>query len=136
MTFAFLLAALAAQAPQAEPRIEVAQANWASFERINSRLTVPTNRMVDEVEQLLRRGECRMPGQRPRDFNITVNYALRLDESNRPERIVVQDIGCRPLETLVGGIVSDMVRHNYFNMPTAAGGTRWYGNSINFNLAS
>ena len=136
MSIAFLLAALAAQSPEAAPRIEVAQANWQQFERINSRLSVPTTRMIDQIEQILRRGECRLEGQNARDFNITVNYALRLDAANRPERIVVQDVGCRPIETLVGGIVSDMVRHNYLTMPAASGGTRWYGNSINFNLAS
>jgi len=128
---------LAAQAPQAEPRIEVAQANWQQFERIGSRLSVPTSRMIDEVVEILLRGECSLPGQRPRDFNISVNYALRVDEANQPQRIVVQDIGCRPIEALVGGAVSDMIRHDYFEMPAAAGaGPRWYTNTIQFNLAS
>lgn len=135
MIIAVLLTALAAQPAQAEPRIEVAQADWRQFERVSTRLSVPTNRMMDEVVQMLRRGECRLQGQNARDFNITVNYALRVDAANRPERIVVQDIGCRPLETMVGGMVSDMLRHNYFNIPAAASG-RWYGNSVNFNLAS
>jgi hypothetical protein len=135
MGVTLLVAALAAQTPQAEPRIEVAQANWGQFERVSSRLSVPTTRMIDQVERILRAGECRLPRQRPRDFNITLNYAMRLGADGRPERIVVQDIGCRPIETLVGGIVSDMVRHNYFNLP-AAGEARWVGNSINFNLAS
>lgn len=135
MEIAFLLAAVAAQPVEVAPRIEVAQANWAGFERIASRLSVPTPRMMGQVERILRSGECRLAGQTPREFNITVNYALRVDAANQPERIVVQDIGCRALETLVGGIVSDMVRYNYLTVP-AGGSPRWYGNSINFNLAS
>lgn len=135
MALAFLLAAFAAQAPPPEPRIEVAEANWDGFNRIDSRVSVPTVRMVEQVEQILRRGECRMQGHRPRSFDITVHYALRLDAANRPERIVVEDIGCRPIEMLVGRIVGAMARGDHFTLP-AAGRARWYGNSINFNLVS
>jgi len=134
MSMTLLLAALAAQAPSA-PTIEVAQADWAQFERIDSRLHMPNDRMVRAVETMLRRGECNLPGQNPRRFDIDVNYAIRMDAANRPQRIVVQDIGCRPLETLVGGIVADMMRYDYFRMP-AAGAARWYSNTINFNLAT
>jgi hypothetical protein len=133
MTIMLMMAALGSQGAATQPRIEVAQANWAAFERIDSRLTVPTTRMIETVESVMRSGACNLPGQRLRRFNFNVSYAIRFDEAARVERVVVEDIGCRPIEEMVGGAVSDMLRHSMFVLPQQRA-SRWYGNRINFNL--
>lgn len=140
MIATLLLLALGAQ-PSATPAapapsVEVAQASWESFDRLPSRLDLPTARMVTAVERILRQSECRLAGQSARRFNINVRYAVRFDAARRPQRIIVEDLGCRPLETFVGGVVSDMLRHNILQLPRRSQTPRWYGNVINFNLAS
>lgn len=137
MSLTLLIMALqAAQAATpAEPTIEVGRATWAGFERLNSRLSLPTESMILAVQHIVRSRECPTIARRVNDFDITVNFAVRFDEANRPLRIVVEEMGCRPLENLVAGAVRDMIRHRFVEVPST-GAARWYGNSINFNLAS
>ena len=137
MSVTLLIIALQAvqAATPAEPTIEVGRATWDGFERLNSRLSLPTVNMIDAVQDILRSRQCPSIAQPINDFDITVNYAVRFDEANRPQRIVVQEMGCRPLENLVAGAVRDIIRHSYIDVP-ATGTARWYGSSINFNLAS
>ena len=137
MSLTLLIVALQAAQPAtpAEPTIEVGRATWDGFERLNSRLSLPTLRMIAAVQDILRSRQCPSIRQRVNEFDITVNYAVRFDEANRPQRIVVEEMGCRPLENLVAGTVRDLIRHRFVEVP-ATGTARWYGNSINFNLAS
>ncbi len=137
MSLALLIMALQAAPPAApaEPTIEVGRASWAGFERLNSRLSLPTVSMIASVQDILRSRQCPAIAQPINDFDITVNFAVRFDQANRPLRIVVEEIGCRPLELLVAGAVRDLIRHRYLDVPNT-GTARWYGNSISFNLAS
>ncbi|MFN3725312.1 MAG: hypothetical protein ACK4SZ_03300 [Allosphingosinicella sp.] len=137
MSLTLLIIALqAAQtATPPEATIEVGRANWEGFQRLNSRLPLPTERMVVEVQNILRSRQCPSINQSINHFDITVNFAVRFDEANRPLRIVVEEMGCRPLESLVGGAVRDIIRHRFVDLPNT-GAARWYGNSINFNLDS
>lgn len=137
MSLALLIMALQATqaAAPAEATIEVGRANWAGFERMRSRLPLPTERMVVAVQDILRSRQCPSLDHSINHFDITVNFAVRFDAANRPQRIVVQEMGCRPLESLVGGAVRDMIRYRFVEMPNR-GTARWYGDSINFNLGS
>ena len=137
MSLTLLIIALQAAQPAvpAEATIEVGRANWEGFERMGSRLPLPTERMVVAVQDILRSRQCPSIDQSINHFNIPVNFAVRFDEANRPQRIVVQEMGCRALESLVGGAVRDMIRHRFVEVPNT-GRARWYGNSINFNLDS
>ena len=137
MSLTLLIAALAAaQAPDTStPTLEVGQANWSQFDRLGTRLEVPTATMIGAVQGILRSRACPRLPQRTDRFDFTVNYAVRFDANNRAERIVVQEMGCRPLEELVSGIVRDMIRYRMVDVPST-GAARWYGNAINFNLAS
>ena len=129
-----ILALQAAQAATpAEATIEVGRANWAGFQRLNSRLPLPTDRQVGMVQDILRSRQCPSLDHSINHFDITVNYAVRFDAANRPQRIVVEEMGCRALETLVGGIVRDIIHHRFVELPSSGAGG-WYGNSINFNL--
>ena len=137
MSLTLLMMALqtAQPAPPTEPTIEVGRATWNGFERLNSRLSLPTVRMIDMVQDILRSRQCPSISQPVNEFNITLNYAVHFDAANRAQRIVVEEIGCRPLELLVAGTVRDIIRHRFVDVPNT-GTARWYGNSINFNLAS
>lgn len=137
MSLTLLIMALQAApaATPAEATIEVGRANWEGFERLSSRLPLPTERMVVAVQDILRSRQCPALDHSINHFDITVNFAVRFDAANQPQRIVVQEMGCRPLESLVAGAVRDIIRHRFVDLP-AAGTARWYGNSINFSLDS
>jgi hypothetical protein len=130
-----LAAALMMQGAAAPPRVEVGMANWAAFRPIEPAVSLPTDGMMDAVEAILASGRCRMVGQSPRRFDIGVRYAIRYDAHFNPERVMVEDLRCRPLEELVGRIVTMMLRERHFAVPSGPANS-WYTNRIHFTLES
>ena len=133
--FSLFAAALIASSPAIPDQIEVASnASWDAYPRLRTEaITVPSGDMVRRVQLMLQQNECEIDGQSPRRFSIDVNYAVMLDPQGNASRIIVQDIGCRPLELYVGRIAADIMRSGYVRV-TPPAQPSWYGNRINFNL--
>ena len=128
------LAASLLAAATVPDRIEVAQASWAAYRELETEaLAVPTGEMVTRVQRLMQRDECEFPGQSARRFSIDVNYAVMLDPQGNAQRVIVEDVGCRPLELLVGRVASDIVAKGFVRTPAPAKAT-WFASRINFNL--
>ena len=121
----------AARAPAVE-RFDVGRADWASFQPLNSHVALPTVEMVDAVQNILRSRQCPSIRQSPARFDITVNYAVQFAD-RRARRVLVQDIGCPPIEQLVDAVVGDMIRNRLVDIPRG-NAALWYGSAINFNL--
>lgn len=116
-------------------QIDVGEANWNNYPRlVTENLAVPNGAMVTRVQRMMQNGECSFEGQRPRRFSIDVNYAVMLDSRGNATRIVVEDVGCRPLELMVGRIAADIVREGYVRVSPPAE-PAYYANRINFNLS-
>ncbi len=130
-----ILAALLSQAAPALPDIEVGRANWTAFQRMETRLALPTPQLVGRVQAILSDESCSLPGQRPSRFDFTVNYAVKFGGMNQVERILVEDMGCELIELLVGNMISAMLRLGHFELP-AVRSDRWLANSVNFNLVT
>ena len=128
-------AAFLAFVPSVTENIEVGQANWAAYPRLETAsISIPDSTMVGNVEQILRSGECELEGQRPGRFDINVNYAVRLDPAGNATRIIVEDVGCRPIELLVGRIAAQIVARGHVRTPAPAQPTL-YSSRVNFNLS-
>lgn len=133
----FLLTFVAALAstPSVPANIDFGQANWASFPQlVTEDIAVPSGDMVVRVQRMLQRGDCSFEGQRAQRFSIDINYAVRLDSAGNATQIVVQDVGCRPLEEMVGQIVARIVVDGFVRTPPPAEPTM-YSRRINFNLS-
>jgi hypothetical protein len=133
---AHLLAAVLAMSavPATAQSIDVGHANWDKFPRLKTAdRRLPYDLLVGKVEQMLASDQCQLQGQSPRKFDIVVPYAVLLDEQGRASRIVVNDLGCPPLETMVGTLVADMSRLGDFT-GGAPEKPRWYASVINFTL--
>lgn len=83
---------------------------------------------------MMQRGDCRFEGQSARRFSIDISYGVQLDSAGNATRIVVEDIGCRPLELMVGRIAADIVARGFVRTPPPAQPTI-YARRINFNLS-
>lgn len=118
-----LAALLAGSAAHSQP-VDVGTGDWA---------TLPEARQVgqrniglavaEEVEQLRRKGSCKVPGLGPRRVDISVPFTLKFQNSWRVERIVMRDLGCPELETLLGRVVQRLASQGEF---VAAGEPGWY----------
>jgi hypothetical protein len=94
---------------------------------------LPTPKMVDSVEQMLAEGECRIPGQSSKRFDIDVPYAVLVQPDGSAGRVVVTDMGCPPLETLTGLVVLELAREGSIK-PTGEAKARWFWSKLNYNL--
>lgn len=129
-----LVAAAAALSGAVPANIDVGQANWTNYPRLETEnLAIPSGQMVGRVQRMMQRDECEFEGQSARRFNIDINYAVALDPQGNATRILVQDVGCRPLELMVGRIASDIVARGFVRT-AAPSETTMYANTINFNL--
>ena len=137
MSALIAFAALAATptAPTSDTvQIYVGRADWSAFPapRLAPR-PLPTGAMINRVERILRDRECVIRGQSARRFDITVPYLVLLEPNGTAARVVVEDLGCRPIEDLVGLIVVELGEHGDFR-PTGEQEARWYASDLNFNL--
>lgn len=128
----FALMLLSFAAPAAGQTIEVGKADWQKMPQLAQvERPLPYAEMVGRVEQLLTEKQCRLRGQSPRRFDITVPYAVLVGPDGHASRIVVADMGCAPLETMVGNIVADRAQLGDFR-PAASTAPKWYSSKINF----
>lgn len=128
-------AAMLLLTPTIPANIDVGEANWNNYPRlVTENLAVPNGAMVTRVQRMMQNGECSFEGQRPRRFSIDVNYAVMLDSQGNATRIVVEDVGCRPLELMVGRIAANIVQSGHVRT-TPPTEPAYYANRINFNLS-
>lgn len=116
-------ALLVSSAAHAQP-VDVGTGDWARFpvaRQTGQSQIGPA--VADAVQTLGRSGTCRVPGLGPRRVNISVPFTLRFERSQQVERIVVRDVGCPELETLVGRVLQRLAAQGEF---VATGGPGWY----------
>ena len=84
---------------------------------------LPNTDLIEQVQRLMRAASARSKARTWRRFAFDVNYAVQLDAAGNATRIVVEDIGCRPVELLVGHVAARIVRDGHVRT-SAAGRSR------------
>ncbi len=98
-------------------------ADFPDAQKIERRM--PHADLNNRIEKILSEKRCTIEGQTKTRFDIVVPYAVLMDASGKPERVVVKDLGCAPIERLVGEIGSELANAGDFK--AARSGTRsWY----------
>lgn len=83
------------------------------------------------IEKILSEKRCALDGQTKGRFDIVVPYAVLIDASGKPEKVVVKELGCEPIERLVGEIGSELANAGDFKT-THNNGRRWYVSEVYF----
>jgi hypothetical protein len=116
-----MLAATPTYAPLFVGKFDPAQ--FPNAERIERRM--PHADLNHRIEEILGHHRCSIAGQSKTRFDIVVPYAVLLDASGKPQKVVVKEIGCAPIEQLVGEIGSELANAGDFKIKHAAG-DKWY----------
>jgi hypothetical protein len=134
MISTIVAALMLANAPAANLKVDVGRVNLSTLPQLQrAERALPTARMVTDVEDLLRSGECRIPGQRSTRFDIDVPYAVLVEPDGSASRVVIGELGCAELESYVGLIILELARLGDF-AETGEKKAKWYGSKLNFNL--
>jgi hypothetical protein len=116
-----LLAAPTTYAPLFVGRFD--PADYPNAQKIERRM--PHADLNNRVEKILADKRCTLEGQTKTRFDIVVPYAVLMDAAGKPEKVVVKDLGCAPIETLVGQIGSELANAGDFKVAHNSG-RRWY----------
>jgi hypothetical protein len=125
-------AAEAAATASPQVSVEVGRFDPDSFpDLIRLERTLPHAEMTRRVRNILAERQCSFEGQSDLRFDITVPYAALLNSEGEASRVVVKDMGCVPLETLVGRIVLAQFDRGDFKVRHETG-ERWYSSELYF----
>ena len=114
--------------------VEVGRFDPANFpDLIKLERQLPHGEMTRRVEKILEERRCELSGQSHRRFDITVPYAVLMNTAGKPQRIVVAEVGCAPIETLVGQIIIAQSDRGDFRIQHNAG-DRWYSSDVYFSM--
>ena len=98
-------------------------ADFPNAQKIERRM--PHADLNNRVEKILSERRCSLEGQTKTRFDIVVPYAVLMDAAGKPEKVVVKDLGCAPIESLVGQIGSELANAGDFKIAHNSG-RRWY----------
>jgi hypothetical protein len=115
--------------------IQAGSAKWETLPPLKERPAhLPYSRLIPTVEEMLRKGECQMPGQTPKSFDIVVPFAVLVEPDGKATRVLIPEETCAPVGTLVGLVALSRARRGDF-LPTNEPKARWYSSSINFTVS-
>jgi hypothetical protein len=128
-----LASILLVSSPTASVPVDVGRFDPAAFPNLHvMERQMPHAEMTNRAEKIFADGKCHIEGQNKRRFDVTVRYAVLMGSDGRPQRIVVGDVGCAPLETLVGQVVLAQANRGDFRLAHQEG-ERWYSSELNFS---
>ncbi len=108
-------------------------ADFPNAQKVERRM--PQADLNNRIEKILGERRCSLDGQTKTRFDIVVPYAVLLDAAGKPEKVVVKDLGCAPIEQLVGEIGSELANAGDFKLQHSAG-KRWYVTEAYFTRIS
>jgi len=115
--------ALLLLAAQASIPVEVGRfdpANFPHAKLIDRRM--PEAELVQRVDTIIAAKQCTLPGQTKDRYDIVVPYAVMVGANETESRIVVKDMSCPPIETLVGEVANALVKAGDFRKNPFGGG--------------
>ena len=129
---AFLLALTMIAAPAAAQTVETGRGEFHRFPQLKKKdIPLDLNRLIAWTGDILKKGECKIRGQRAEKFDIDVPYAALVEPDGTVKRIIIAEMGCPALETMVGSTVVEMVKRGDVK-PTGQDQALWYGDRIAF----
>src|SRR5687767_8493848 len=126
-----LVAATPTYAPLFVGRFDPAA--FPNAQKIERRM--PDAHLNNRVQGILADQRCKLEGQTKTRFDIVVPYAVLMTPAGKPEKVVVKDIGCSPIETLVGQIGSELANAGDFKIAHSSG-RQWYVSEAYFTRLS
>ena len=132
MTRLFALTLLLVSAPVAAQTVQVADTDWSYLPRMqhvsNNHLD---NIMLAGVHDVIRRGDCEIPGQRRHSVDLTVPFAAQLSADGQVRRLVLKPLGCAEVEGIVAGALLEMLKGGDYRA-TSRNAEGWYQGEFSF----
>ena len=96
---------------------------------------LPQAELNRRVENILATNQCKISGQNKAKFDIVVPYAVLMTAKGEATKVVVQQMGCMPVERLVGEVAVELSKAGDFR-PKHQGDAQWYVSEVYFTRVS
>jgi hypothetical protein len=132
MIKALLPLALLLAAPAAAQTVEAGETRWDQLPPVKKKhRPVDASFLTDWTHNVLRSGECSIPGMTAERFDVSLPYAVYVEPDGTVKRILVSDTGCPGLNTVLGSTVHEWAQKGDFR-PTGEPEPLWYRGRIAF----
>lgn len=125
-----------AAAPAAAQTIESATGDWSDIPVMSqlSGRSIDTG-AVAALSELVRRGQCTLPGQHGRDVDMNVPFLVLFNDNGSVDRLVVHSLGCPRAEGMVAWGLLRLIRAGGFTPP---GHRRqgWFRGEVGFSFSN
>jgi hypothetical protein len=129
------LAALSLSPAASAQTVVSAHGNWSAIPAAKTRHSyaeyVDSNRLTLWMEQALRDGTCKVEGMSPKKFDVDVPYAVLVEPDGSVSQIMIPEMGCPALNTIIGSTVVELSRKGMFK-PTGLAQAAWFRDRIAF----
>ncbi len=93
--------------------------------------SIPRAEMTKRVEDFLQSRQCTIKGQQAGSFDVVVPFAILLGADGVARKVVVDKLGCNPVEMLVAQIVvAQAARGDFVVKPGRT--EQWFGSDVYF----
>ena len=129
------LALLLSPVPATAATVEVADGNWSFLPSLKQRgYEHMDDRAIYNVYALVRSGKCTLPGQSHQKLDMTLPFAAHFNADGTLNRIVMKRLGCPEAESLLGGVLLEMIQGGDYK-PTGENPDGWYRGELSFGGA-
>jgi hypothetical protein len=129
-----MMSLLLMSAPAAAQTVLSAGGDWSGVPEIRPR---GEHRMsfasMDSIEELAKSGECSLPGLGRKQIKLSVPFVLEFTPEGRVKTVVVRELGCDRLESIMGGVIMQLARAGEYR-PTGENQLGWYRSELSFSL--
>ncbi|MGI8612154.1 MAG: hypothetical protein ACR2KH_07810 [Sphingomicrobium sp.] len=127
------MALLLAPVPAASAtRVEVADGNWSFLPLMKQRGSDHLNNdALARINEIVHAKAFTFPGQQGPHYDVTVSFAAHFDPNGAIDRLVMRRLNCPEVESLVGGVLLEMVAGGDYR-PTGENQDGWYRGELSF----
>lgn len=123
--------ALLASAATVQPSISTATGDWSNIPPVALRHNSDnTAFIVDRIDAAVRTGKCKIRGVKRTGMNLSIPFLLQFDQNGAVTEVVVQNMGCPPVETAMGNAILRQAQRGDYR-PTGKNLAGWYRGVFN-----
>lgn len=119
-------------APAAAQTVQVADSDWSNLPQLRH---VSNNHldslMLAGVHDVIRRGDCELPGQGRHNVDLTVPFATQIGKDGKVSQLVLKRLNCPTVEGIVAGALLEMLNGGDYK-PVVYNQTGWYQGEFSF----
>jgi hypothetical protein len=132
---ALLLASVSPGPALAAPTVEVADGNWSWLPQMRQRSNAElSNIAIGEIREIAQTQKCGALVTKKDAVEIDISFAAHFAPDGTPTRIVMPRLNCPEVESILGGVLREMVEKGDYR-PDGRNSDGWYRGTLSFTVS-